>query len=96
MKKNKVKYNPFKSSKLIICEYCGALIVKKSPNQKYCDINERPCKYYATLERNAKWKREKYKSKKQLLGSSNIGEHSQEDFEKEKQIVKKERRRLGI
>ena len=89
----KVKYP---HTKLIICEYCGEYAVQKSSNQKYCDINDKPCRYYAALERNAKWKREQYTDKKQLLGSSNLGEHRNKDFEEEKRRVRKERRRLRI
>ena len=96
MKKNKVVTIPFKYSKVIICEYCGAMVLKTSNNQKYCDIEDKPCRYYAMLERQAKWKRDNYKNKKQLLGSSNLSEHSQEDFEKEKRLIRKERKRLGI
>ena len=82
-----------KNGNLIVCEWCGAMIVQKYPNQKYCDINDKPCRYYAELERNNKYRK---KTHKPLLGSSNIGEHANEDFEKEKQIIQKEKRRYRL
>lgn len=80
-------------AELIICEYCGAMIVKKYPNQKYCDIDDKPCRYYAELERNMKYRK---KSTKPALGSSNLGEHRNKDWEKEKQLIEKEKRRYRL
>lgn len=90
-----MKENPKERSELMVCEYCGCYTIRKTPNQKYCDIDEKPCKYYATLERQAKWKRENVPPKK-ALGSSNLDGKPNEDFMREHEIIQRERRRLGV
>lgn len=40
--------------------------------------------------------RDKYSIKQKVLGTSNLREHAKEDFNKELELVKKERQRLGL
>ena len=75
-KSKNISINNRKLSKLIVCEWCGAMIIQEYPNQKYCKIENKPCKYYAELERNNKYRK---KSNKPLLGSSNLGQHRQKE-----------------
>lgn len=94
-RRKNIKINYFKLTKVFVCEYCGQFAIQEYPNQKYCNINDKPCKYYAELERNEKYRRGK-KSKKPLLGSSNLSEHPNKDFEKERQLIQKEKRRYRL
>lgn len=85
--------NKNKMANLIVCEWCGAMIVQKYPNQKYCHPDDKPCRYYAELERNNKYRK---KESKPALGSSNLGEHPNKDWEKERQLIQKEKRRFRL
>lgn len=82
-------------SKVFVCKYCGQYAMQKYPNQKYCDIADKPCRYFAELERNNTYRKGK-KTNKTMLGSSNLGEHANKDWKKEMQLIQKEKRRYRI
>ncbi len=86
----------YKKTDVLICEYCGQYSVRTHHRQKYC-AEPKKCRYYARLDKKNEYSKKYYenkKVKKQPLGTSNLREHSDDDFENEWVLVRKEIHRL--
>lgn len=89
-------FNIQRTSEIRICLWCGQFFLNPTALQKYCS---KKCSTYANMEstkiRQRRF-RDKYSIKQKVLGTSNLREHAKEDFNKELELVKKERQRLGL
>lgn len=74
------------------CKWCGNTYTTTQHNTRYCS-NE--CRKQADNENNRK-RVEKYRKKynKYTLGTSNIGQHKQQNTQLEIKIIQKEKNRL--
>ena len=89
-----VTLNLYKCSIVKICPYCDGLYVPTHFNQKYCTEE---CYKEHRREYKAEWKRTKYQPKpREKLGTGYLTEKRKQDFDKEKQTIKRELRRLRI
>ena len=82
-------------TELFVCPWCNNLTPKHHHKQVYCDKRIRDCSKQARkykVNKNVK----NYNSKhiKNVLGSTNINEHSNSDFMREEEIVEKELNRV--
>ena len=80
------------------CCYCGGEYEPTHGNQKYCS---KECAAYAKEEQDLKHKLHWYhKNKKRLqetrLGTHNLSPHPNPDPEKEAEIIRYEKKRIGI
>lgn len=96
-----IKYNLYKATEIIKCEYCGRLTPKFHHSQKYCHKKTgRRCSEYARKEKNVQYVQKSIAKRKEYmddrLGQSSLGSHPQKDFKKEERTIKNEIRRLGL
>ena len=81
------------------CKWCGKPFKKKHNRQMYCC---KECAKEAEKEKALKrWLKWFYKHKKEmyqtaLLGTSSLGQHREEDFNKEYKAIRKELKRLKL
>ena len=91
------------SPPLIFCEYCGQPLYEKTTNQKYCPdgCNEEVHRENVRLavERYRKrWKHLWGRTEPEVTVGSGfiLSGHRCEDFEREYEIISKEKKRLGL
>lgn len=80
------------------CKWCGKEFIKNHNRQMYCSDN---CREYARQEQklqyNKKYRKNIIKDDYYYgLGSGGLGKHKSNSFDKEIQIIKKEKIRLNI
>ena len=86
--------------KKIKCGWCGKSFTvprtRSNNARKYCSTS---CQRYAYLEKHAEANRKynkRYGNPKQYLGNSGVKEHRNPDYIIELNIIRKEKRRLGL
>lgn len=91
-----VEFNLINSTEIRLCQWCGKYFHPNSPLAKYCSDE---CRDYAKKENNLIRQRRfqnKYQIKDKVLGNSNLKQHRNEDFSRELELIRNERRRLGL
>ena len=80
------------------CKYCGKTFIKFENKTMYCTDK---CKYYSTLEHTNKRVRkhrrnDTIKHSSKWIGTGHLGHHTSGDWETEKLLIVRERKRLKL
>lgn len=104
-KKNRIRWEKKQEKKVLVkCRWCGKIFTRTKNSERRFFCSEK-CRKEMELKNNRdrqyryynRWKHSIRKdSKKYSLGTGRLGKHPRENFEDEKNVVKKEKKRLGI
>ena len=88
---------PFRT-KIRVCRWCNHFFIPETPNQQYCTKLHSK---YSRSEQNRTHRRAHYHKYKEVrfeypIGNSGLGPVPCDDLEKEKQLIAKEKRRIGL
>lgn len=97
-----INYDPNRKPRRIsTCGWCGRQYIKYANKQKYCSDECRDsARSHQSRMKSHRWyhkhKHELTEKQRWGLGSSTIGQHRHDDFEREQEVITKELSRLGL